>query len=106
MQVATTSLERAKGLYDLISGEAHESEPAGRLTDRARQALLDGNLFSMLVSKARFLGGNHGPVHGDPRQDLQDHGQALPIASAMPAKMIVSDRYIGSRDHIRHVLNE
>jgi alkylation response protein AidB-like acyl-CoA dehydrogenase len=50
MDVATTSLERAKALYDLISGEARESELAGRLTDRAAQALLDVNLFSMLVA--------------------------------------------------------
>jgi hypothetical protein len=50
MQVATTPLERAKALYDLISGEARESELAGRLTDRAAQALLDANLFSMLVA--------------------------------------------------------
>jgi alkylation response protein AidB-like acyl-CoA dehydrogenase len=52
MQVATTSLERAKGLYDTISGEARESELAGRLTDRAAQALLDANLFSMLVARS------------------------------------------------------
>jgi alkylation response protein AidB-like acyl-CoA dehydrogenase len=50
MDVATPSLERAKALYDLISGEARESELAGRLTDRAAQALLDANLFSMLVA--------------------------------------------------------
>jgi hypothetical protein len=55
MDVATPSLERAKALYDLISGEARESELAGRLTDRAAQALLDANLFSMLV--ARSTGG-------------------------------------------------
>jgi hypothetical protein len=55
MQVATTPLERAKAIYDLISGEARESELAGRLTDRAAQALLDANLFSMLV--ARSTGG-------------------------------------------------
>jgi indole-3-acetate monooxygenase len=52
MQVPTTSLERAKGLYDTISGEARESELAGRLTDRAAQALLDANLFSMLVARS------------------------------------------------------
>ena len=52
MQVATTPLERAKALYDLISGEARESELAGRLTDRAAQALLDANLFSMLVARS------------------------------------------------------
>ena len=52
MDVATTSLERAKALYDLISGEARESELAGRLTDRAAQALLDVNLFSMLVARS------------------------------------------------------
>ena len=52
MQVATTSLERAKALYDLISGEARESELAGRLTDRAVQPLLDANLFSMLVARS------------------------------------------------------
>ena len=39
-------------LYDLISGEARESELAGRLTDRAAQALLDANLFSMLVARS------------------------------------------------------
>jgi hypothetical protein len=44
------SLERAKALYDLISGEARESELARLLTDRAAQALLDANLFSMLVA--------------------------------------------------------
>ena len=55
MQVATTRLERARGLYGLVSGEARESELAGRLTDRAAQALLDGDLFSMLV--ARSTGG-------------------------------------------------
>jgi indole-3-acetate monooxygenase len=52
MDVATTSLERAKALYDLISGEARESELAGRLTDRAAQALQDANLFSMLVARS------------------------------------------------------
>jgi hypothetical protein len=52
MQVATTPVERAKAIYDLISGEARESEPAGRLTDRAAQALLDANLFSMLVVRS------------------------------------------------------
>ena len=52
MDVATTSLERAKALYDLISGEARESELAGRLTDRAAQALLDADLFSMLVARS------------------------------------------------------
>ena len=44
MQVATTQLERAKAIYDLISGEARESELAGRFTDRAAQALLDASL--------------------------------------------------------------
>jgi indole-3-acetate monooxygenase len=52
MDVATPSLERAKALYDLISGEARESELAGRLTDRAAQALQDANLFSMLVARS------------------------------------------------------
>ena len=47
-----TSLERAKALYDLISGEARKSELAGRLTDGAAQALLDANLFSMLVARS------------------------------------------------------
>ena len=47
-----TSLERAKALYDLISGEARESELARRLTDRAAQALLDAGLFSMLVARS------------------------------------------------------
>jgi hypothetical protein len=52
MQVATTSPERAKALYDLISAEARESELAGRLTDRAAQALLDANPFSMLIARS------------------------------------------------------
>jgi indole-3-acetate monooxygenase len=52
MQVATTPLERAKGLYDLINGEAGGSELAGRLTDHAAQALLDANLFSILVARS------------------------------------------------------
>ena len=43
---------------------------------------------------------------GAPRQDLQTNGQALPIASAMPAQVIVSDRYIGLRDHVRHIVGE
>jgi indole-3-acetate monooxygenase len=47
-----TSLERAKALYDLISDEARESELAGRLTDRAAQALLDAGLFSILVARS------------------------------------------------------
>jgi hypothetical protein len=61
MQVATTPLERAKAIYDLISGEARESELAGRLTDRAAQALLDANLFfarsngGLEVSRAEFF---------------------------------------------------
>jgi indole-3-acetate monooxygenase len=42
--------ERAKALYDLISGEAWESELAGRLTDRTARALLDADLFSMMVA--------------------------------------------------------
>ena len=46
-----TSLERAKAIYDVISGEARESELAGRLIDRAAQALLGANLFSMLVAR-------------------------------------------------------
>jgi hypothetical protein len=46
------SPERAKALYDLISGEARESELAGRLTDRAAQPLRDANLFSMLVARS------------------------------------------------------
>jgi hypothetical protein len=56
MQVATTSPERAKALYDLISAEARESELAGRLTDRAAQALLDANLFSMLIARSNVRG--------------------------------------------------
>jgi hypothetical protein len=47
-----TSLERAKAIYDVISGEARESEFAGRLIDRAAQALLGANLFSMLVARS------------------------------------------------------
>ena len=52
MDVAAPPLERAKAIYDLITGEARESELAGRLTDRAAQALLDANLFSMLVVRS------------------------------------------------------
>jgi hypothetical protein len=47
-----TSLERAKAIYDVISGEARESELAGRLIDRMAQALLGANLFSMLVARS------------------------------------------------------
>ena len=52
MDVATPSLERAKALYDLLGCEARESELGGRLTDRAAQALLNANLFSMLVARS------------------------------------------------------
>jgi alkylation response protein AidB-like acyl-CoA dehydrogenase len=47
-----TFLERAKALYDVIRGEARESELARRLTDRAAQALLDAKLCSMLVARS------------------------------------------------------
>jgi hypothetical protein len=47
-----TSLVRAKAIYDVISGEARESELAGRLIDRMAQALLGANLFSMLVARS------------------------------------------------------
>ena len=52
MEAATTPLERARALYDLISGEAREAELARRLTDRAAQALLDAGLFSMLIARS------------------------------------------------------
>jgi hypothetical protein len=63
MQVGTTSLERAKALYNTISGEARESELAGRLTDRAAQALLDpsvldaGRPFEWATPIVRGFGG-------------------------------------------------
>ena len=52
MLAANSSLDRAKALYDLISGEAQEAELARRLTDRAAQALLDAGLFSMLIARS------------------------------------------------------
>jgi alkylation response protein AidB-like acyl-CoA dehydrogenase len=52
METAISPLERARALYDLISGEAQAGELAGRLTDRATQALLDSGLFSMLIARA------------------------------------------------------
>jgi alkylation response protein AidB-like acyl-CoA dehydrogenase len=50
--LATTPVERAKTIYDVISGEARKSELAGRLTDRAAQALLGAGLFSMIVARS------------------------------------------------------
>jgi alkylation response protein AidB-like acyl-CoA dehydrogenase len=52
MLEATTPVERAKTIYDVISGEARKSELAGRLTDRAAQALLGAGLFSMMVARS------------------------------------------------------
>jgi alkylation response protein AidB-like acyl-CoA dehydrogenase len=49
---AIPSLQRATALYDVIDGEARESERAGQLTGRTAQALLDSNLFSMFVARS------------------------------------------------------
>ncbi|HLK25687.1 MAG TPA: acyl-CoA dehydrogenase family protein [Caulobacteraceae bacterium] len=51
----TSALERARGLYELISAEALEGERLGRLTDRVGQAMLGAGLFAMLLPRA--LGG-------------------------------------------------
>ena len=45
-------LDRAKAISGLISEEALVSERLGRLTDRTAKALLDANLFSILVPAA------------------------------------------------------
>ncbi len=52
MAAAKPSLERANSLYGLISAEARAGEGAGRLTDRAANALLEAGLFSMLIAKS------------------------------------------------------
>ena len=56
--VRTTPLDRATAISDLIAEEALASERMGRLTDKVAAALLDANLFSVLVPKAEGgLGG-------------------------------------------------
>jgi indole-3-acetate monooxygenase len=45
-------VERARALNEIIRGEALESERLGRLTDKVAAALLDVNLFSVLVPEA------------------------------------------------------
>src|SRR5262245_9297823 len=42
-------LARAKGLAELISADALEGERLGRLTERVGQAMLNANLYSMLL---------------------------------------------------------
>ena len=49
--VRTTPLDRAKAISGLIAEEALASERLGRLTDEVAAALLDANLFSVLVPK-------------------------------------------------------
>ena len=56
--VRTTPLDRAKAISDLIAEQALASERMGRLTDKVATALLDANLFSVLVPEAEGgLGG-------------------------------------------------
>jgi alkylation response protein AidB-like acyl-CoA dehydrogenase len=50
--VRATPLDRAKAISGLIAEEALASERLGRLTDKVAAALLDANLFSVLVPKA------------------------------------------------------
>jgi indole-3-acetate monooxygenase len=45
-------LDRAKAISDLIRDDALGAERLGRLTDRVRTALLEANLFSMLLPEA------------------------------------------------------
>jgi len=56
--VRTIPLDRAKAISDLIAEQALASERMGRLTDKVATALLDANLFSVLVPEAEGeLGG-------------------------------------------------
>src|SRR5262249_21488983 len=56
--VRTFPLDRAKAISDLIAEQALASERMGRLTDKVATALLDANLFSVLVPEAEGgLGG-------------------------------------------------
>ena len=56
--VRTTPLDRAKAISDLIAEQALASERMGRLTDKVATALLNANLFSVLVPEAEGgLGG-------------------------------------------------
>jgi indole-3-acetate monooxygenase len=50
--VRTTPFGRAKAISGLIAEEALASEKLGRLTDKVAAALLDANLFSVLVPEA------------------------------------------------------
>ncbi len=50
--VRTTPLGRAKAISGLIGEEALASEKLGRLTDKVAAALLEANLFSVLVPEA------------------------------------------------------
>ncbi len=50
--VHTRPLCRARAISDLISEEALASERLGRLTDKVAAALLDANLYSILVPQA------------------------------------------------------
>lgn len=56
-------LDKAKAISTLISEQADASERLGRLTDKASQALLDANLFS--ITLPRLVGG-----HGSTRSEL------------------------------------
>jgi alkylation response protein AidB-like acyl-CoA dehydrogenase len=56
--VRATPLDRAEAISGLIAEEALASERMGRLTDKVATALLDADLFSVLVPKAHGgLGG-------------------------------------------------
>jgi alkylation response protein AidB-like acyl-CoA dehydrogenase len=49
LSTQTTALDRARSLFDLISGEALASERLGRLTDGVASAMLEARLFEMLL---------------------------------------------------------
>src|SRR5271155_428646 len=47
-----TALDRARSLFDLISGEAQASERLGRLTDSVAGAMHDARLFEILIPES------------------------------------------------------
>ena len=44
-----TGLERARSLHDLIDREAPASEALGRLTDKVAAAMIEAEMFSLLL---------------------------------------------------------
>jgi alkylation response protein AidB-like acyl-CoA dehydrogenase len=53
LSTRATPLDRAKTLFDLISGEAVASERLGRLTDSVASAMLEARLFEILIPERR-----------------------------------------------------